>query len=924
MKKLIVVDGNSVMFRAYFATAAMGNLMQTRSGLYTNAVYGFVNMMKRLLTDSDITHVFVAFDKGKKTFRHQSYSEYKGTRNKTPEEFLMQIPFIKEYLDILKIKHFEMDNYEADDLVGTVSHLGKDFDEVEIYSGDHDLLQLVGDNRVVCLNKVGITNVDVYTKDNFKEKMGFEPNQLIDYKGLLGDSSDNLPGVTGIGPKTAIKLLDQYQTLENLLEHTSELKGMQKVHVEEDQDKARMSKYLATIITNVDVPFTIDDCLYQHVPESSLIDFYEKMEFKSFLSRLEKSRLEKSRLEKSRVNDVPSTKVTSNTIKQTPVQTSLFDTVSFEKENKNDCEVLNQTKIIRTKKPHDIELCFDEIQKEKKFSIDCELTQANYHQASLLGFAIATKKYSFFLTKEEFFSKDFLSFFKSDVDIICYDTKKLFVTLFYLGKTINYTTFDITLADYVLNPAYGCEDASYLFKRLLGEELPLQETIYGKKDIFTIPEVTIYENYAMDKVSGAYDLYPIMTSELQKVNALSLLKDMEIPLAFTLGKMESAGFKVNPQRLDEIGETLQSEMSRLEQLIYQAAGEKFNISSPKQLGEILFEKLELAKGKKNKTGYVTSADVLEKLATKHVVPRYVLEYRKYSKLNSTYIQGLKLVLNPVDSKVHTIFKQNLTLTGRLSSIEPNIQNIPVRTSDGRLIRSAFVPSTKDGVLISSDYSQIELRILAHVSQCKNMIDDFNSGVDFHASTAAKIYGVPLDQVTKEMRRMAKAVNFGIIYGMGTWSLSEEIHVSPEEASAFISKYFAIYPEVKSFLDETVENAKIDGYTSTIYHRRRYIPEIVSSNHFLQKFGERTAMNAPIQGSAADIIKLAMIEVDRELEQRKLSAKMVAQVHDELIIDTPQNEIEVVKEVLTSAMTKVIKMSVPLTIDIEQGSTWDLK
>lgn len=900
-KKMIVIDGNSLMFRAYYATAYTGNLMQTRSGIYTNALYGFINMMKHLLSlncssnslpnlDSSI---FVAFDKGKKTFRHKLYDNYKGTRSKTPDEFIMQIPFIKEYLDAMNIFHYEVDDYEADDLVGTVATLAKDYECVEIYSGDRDLLQLVGDNRIVCLNKVGITQLDCFDSKNFFEKVGYIPSETPDYKALVGDSSDNLPGIVGVGPKTAVRLINEYHSIENIEAHIDELKGKLKENVELGIENAKKTKYLATIITNVSLPFSIDDCEFKKPDYNKLRTLYEKMEFKSFLK------------------DIPTT--------EDFTQVSFFSTPS---------EVVNLPKIeknenIKNYHIHDIKDLYAILNQANEFCFDVILSQDNYHLASIVGITLATLNDVFYLSLDEFVASNVFSLFK-EKEVITIDSKKVFVALSHYGINLPKVAFDISLAGYVVNPSYGSIDLSILYRYFDMDNLPLQSEVYGKKTIYNMENIEVCEKYAMNLAYGAMVIYPRLKKEIHDISCDYLFYEVELPLARTLGIVEGNGFKIDEATLDQVGFDLLKQMNELEKKIYEEAGEEFNISSPKQLGEVLFDKLNLGKGKKNKTGYVTNAEVLEKLSERHIVPSLVLKYRKYSKLYSTYVAGLKDVINKEDGKVHTIFKQNYTLTGRLSSVEPNIQNIPVRTEDGRLIRQAFIPSFKDGLLISADYSQIELRILAHMSNCPSMIHDFQTGVDFHSNTASKIYDLPLNMVTKDMRRIAKAVNFGIIYGMSTWGLSDEIHISPLEAANFIERYFLIYPEVKEFLDKLVSDAKSLGYSKTLYNRRRYINEIKSSNRVLAKFGERTAMNAPIQGTAADIIKIAMNEVQNEIESHGLKACMVAQVHDELIIDTPADEVEIVKKILKEQMTKVAQLKVLLEVDVETGSTWDLK
>lgn len=877
MKKMIVLDGNSIMFRAYYATAYTGNLMQARNGLYTNAIYGFVNMIQHILQTPDMTNIFVAFDKGKKTLRHQTYSDYKGGRKSTPEEFLMQIPYIKEYLDVLGIKHLELDDYEADDIVGSMAMLARsEFDEVMVISGDKDLLQLAKGNVHVYLTKKGLTDLECYTEENFKSLMGIESCQMTDYKGLIGDSSDNLPGVAGIGPKTAAKLLEEYGTLEKIIENIPSLKGKVQTSLINDQEQALRCKKLATLYLDVELPYSVNDTLYVEPKKEVLREFYEKVEFKSFIKKL---------------GDI--------TEEKTAVKSEKLELEYYYNE---------------------VDSLINELKKTDKCLLDVEISKENYHKEEILGISVVVNNKGYFIDKSLLNNSGLISELKNK-ELYTIDVKKVYVSLKKLGVILSKFSFDLGLAVYIVNPSYSSVDAKSMYEKFIETNIPYLEEVYGKNAKHEIPSVNVYGKYSIDKVSYLEaiksEIDGILTSD-QK----NLLYKIEIPLAVVLGDMELNGFRISKNRLNEIGEFVLNEINRLEKEIYELCGFEFNISSPKQLGEVLFEKLAIAKGKKNKTGYVTNAETLEKLAEIHPVPMKVLEYRKYSKLYSTYVVGL-LDMMFDDGKVHTIFKQSLTLTGRLSSVEPNIQNIPIRTEDGRLIRSAFIPSD-DSLLISADYSQIELRILAHVSKCKNMIDAFNSGEDLHSSTAAKIYNVDISNVTKDQRRMAKAVNFGIVYGMSPWGLAEELKITTFEANDFINRYFSIYPEVKDYLDKTVNNTKTTGYTETIFGRRRYMPEINSSNGALRQFAERTAKNAPIQGAAADVIKIAMVAVDKKFKELNLDSKLIAQVHDELVVDTKISEVEIVKKILKEVMEGVVNLDVVLEASLSWGNNWDMK
>ena len=876
MKKIIILDGNSVMFRAYYATAYTGNLMQARSGLYTNAIYGFVNMIQHILQTEDMTNIFVAFDKGKKTLRHQTYSEYKSGRSATPEEFLMQIPYIKEYLDVLGIKHLELDDYEADDIVGSMAYLAKDkFDEVMVVSGDKDLLQLAKGNIHVYLTKKGLTDLECYTEENFKSLMGIESSQMVDYKGLIGDNSDNLPGVPGVGPKTAAKLLDQYGSLEGIINNLDNLSGKLKENISTYKEQALRSKTLATLYLDVDLEYSVEDTLYVEPSKLELRKFYEKVEFKSFIKKLGEIEEE-------------ATKSSAN--------------VSLEYYYNN------------------INLLIEDLKNVDECYFDVEVAKENYHKESVLGISVVVNNHGHFIEKDNIFN-DVLIEELSKKKLYTIDVKKSYVSLKRLGINLNNFVFDLGLAAYIINPSYAASDIKSIYSHFIETNLSFSEEVYGKNTKFMIPSLEVYGKYSIDKVgyikACKKEIDSVLTAEQNK-----LLYEVEIPLALVLGDMELSGFRVSKNRLNEIGEFVLSEINHLEKEIYELCGFEFNIASPKQLGEVLFEKLALAKGKKNKTGYVTNAETLEKLALIHPVPKKVLEYRKYSKLYSTYVVGLLEEIYE-DEKVHTIFKQSVTLTGRLSSVEPNIQNIPIRTEDGRLIRSAFIPSD-DSILVSADYSQIELRILAHVSKCKHMIEAFNNGEDLHASTAAKIYNINMSDVTKDQRRIAKAVNFGIVYGMSPWGLAEELNISTFEANDFINRYFMIYPEVKAYLDNVVKETKEIGYTETIFGRRRYMPEINSSNGALRQFAERTAKNAPIQGAAADVIKLAMVAVDKKFKELGLKSKLIAQVHDELVVDTINCEVEIVKKLLKEIMEGVVKLDVLLEAELSWGTNWDMK
>ena len=876
----LLLDGNSLMFRAYYATAYTGNLMHTKDGIYTNALFGFVNMFTKLLDTFNPKYVLVAFDKGKKTFRHQALESYKGTRQHMPEELAMQIPLIKEYLDHMNIKRLELDEFEADDIVGSMAKIASDANLHAIcVSGDKDLLQLTNDFIDVYLTRKGVSELEEYNILNFKEKMGFEVWQMVDYKALIGDKSDNLEGVKGIGEKTAIALLAKYGSIDGIYEHIEELTPKAKETFKLSKDVCYMTRYLAKIYQDINFDFSLDDLFVKSADIHNLRIFYQKLELNSFLKKLKDEPLETNNLEIAKPTAI---------------------------------KAINDGAIL------------EELEHADEIYLSTEAAGDNYHKADCLGAAILINQKAYFIDNlySDLFSDTINKINQLKIKVNTLDCKKDIVILKYHNLALDNIVFDLSLAVYLINPAWVSEDIKNTMGNIVPNNLPAFEDIYGKNTKFAIPHLETYSNYAMDKVIQLSLIKQEVMNQLQKIDVEELYQ-IELKLANVLADMEKAGFKIDKKRLVEIGEEFNQKIEDIKKEIYQLIGKEFNIASPKQLGVILFDELKLSKGKKNKTGYSTSAEVLESMKDLHPVVPLILEYRKYTKLYSTYVQGLFSEIAS-DGKVHTIFKQTLTSTGRLSSVEPNIQNIPIRTIEGKIIRSAFIPSRDGGKLISADYSQIELRILAQMANCEAMIKDFNEGIDLHASTAAKIFGVSLNDVTKDMRRQAKAVNFGIIYGMSDWGLADTLQIQTIDAKIFIDKYFSIYPEIKIYLDNLVNDAKKKGYTLTMFNRRRYIPEINSSNYSLRSFGERTSMNAPIQGSAADIIKLAMVKVFTKMQDLHLKSKMIAQVHDEIIIDATHDEIDIVKEILKKEMESVYPLKVKLTVDVEMGDTWDLK
>ena len=868
MKKIILIDGNSLMFRSFYATAYTGNLMQNKQGLYTNALFGFCNMISKLLEEK-YDAIFVAFDAGKKTFRHLEYADYKGGRKPMPEEFKMQIPYIKKYLDLLNIKRYETLDYEADDLIASVANLAKGDYEVKVITGDKDLLQLVDKNVNVYITRKGVGELEEFNIDNFKEKMGILPNQITDYKGLIGDSSDNLSGIKGIGPKSACSLLEKYETLDNIIDHVDELKGKQAELIKEGAAIGLTCKRLATLVRNIDLEFGLEDLAKKDFNVSNLISFYEEVEFNSFIKKLK--------------------------------------TDNAASKSENCIEKCDYIKVDKLTNFDDVSLCY----------LDLEDFGDNYYNSQILGLVIVANGNNYFYDFS-FVSESLNKMLaNNDVKKITFDFKKLYVCLKRNDISINGLDYDLLLASYLVNPAYANDDFKKTADHFISNNIEFDEVVYGYKSKAKVPEVDIYVSHALSKCLVMEEFKKALDVEIKKFNQEKLL-DIEQKLSVVLADMELAGLKVDTNRLTEIGKELEIKAKDIIDSIYQEAGDEFNINSVKQLGYILFEKLGLPHGKKNKTGYATGVEVLEKLAINYPIAQKILDYRAISKLTSTYINGLFDLINE-KGFIHPLYKQALTLTGRLSSINPNIQNMPIRTELGKVIRDCFVSRFEGGQIFSSDYSQIELRVLAHMSNDQAMIDLFSSNEDFHTSTAAQIYEVDKKDITPAMRRSAKAINFGIVYGMSAWGLSETLGISPVEANIYINKYFYRFANVKTFLDKTVEDAKKDGYTKTIFNRVRYIPELANSNKALVSFGERTAMNSPIQGSAADIIKMAMVNVASRLKGFK--SLLIAQVHDELVFDVYPGEEESLARMVKEEMENAVSLKVKLIAEGEIGHSW---
>lgn len=855
MKKIVLVDGNNLLFRSYYATAYTGNIMRNKEGFPTNGVYGFVNMINKIISEEKPEYMMVAFDIGK-TFRHEKYERYKDGRRETPDDLKVQFPVAKKILTAMGIKYLECAGYEADDIIGTISMWCEKDPEYEalIVSSDKDLLQLISDETVVKLLK---TKEYIWMdKKTFNDTYGFDPIHMIDLKALMGDSSDNIPGVKGIGEKGAIKLVSEYKTIDNIYENIDKIKGATQIKLIDGKEDAYYSKDLVTIYREVPLDITFDDLLYKGENADELIDIYNDLGFYSLLRKINTSDIKK---EKSREDE--------------------FKIIS----DINDVKISEDT------------------------SIYLDTTIGNYHDAEILGIALYNSTLSCYIPYDIF--KNNTSILDTDYNLSTYDYKKLIVVFNKYGIKVPNINFDTMISAYLLN--YETKDDICYLANKLNIYIPS----YDKKEVVTTEEAA---RRAILKARFIYNTKDKLYEDMKREDNIYLFESIEMPLAKVLAKMETTGIRVDKKVLEEMGTEIKIKLEILTRDIYNYAGEEFNINSPKQLGEILFDKLKLPGAKKNKNGYATDIDVLKKL-TEYPIINKILEYRALAKLYSTYIDGIISTIRE-DGKIHTIYTQTLTRTGRLSSIEPNLQNIPMRSEYGRLIRKAFIPED-NSVILSSDYSQIELRVFAHLSGVNDLINAFKEGVDIHTKTAMDIFKVPMEGVTKNMRRQAKAVNFGILYGISSYGLAEDIGIPVKEAKEFINKYFETYPGVKDYMDKEIDEAKRNGYVKTIMNRKRVIEELKSSNYMVRSMGERMALNTPVQGSASDILKKAMVEINNIFEKENIKSKMLLQVHDELIFNVYNDEIDKVKDIVYNTMTKVFELKVPLDVDIELGNNW---
>ena len=862
MEKIILVDGNNLLFRSYYATAYNGNFMNNSKGFPTNALFGFVNMINKIVAEENPVYMLVAFDKGK-TFRHEKYTEYKGGRGETPDELKKQFPIAKELLTAMGIKYYEIDNYEADDIIGTFSHMCDNDPNYQglIISSDKDLLQLISDEVEMKLLKS--KDYIRYNKDSFKEEWGIDPIKVVDLKALMGDTSDNIPGVKGIGEKTALKLLQTYSTLDGIYENIDNISGKLQEKLITDKENAYMSYDLATIYTKVPLEINLEDIKYKECDKEKLISIYEDLEFYSFLKKIKETKQEENTLEYKIVSNI-----------------------------------------------NDVCINIDS-------AIYLEILGSNYHTSKILGIAIYNKENAYYIPYD--ILKQNPSILNEHIKYT-YDYKKLYASLKWKGITIDSIDFDTMIASYLLEYVIK-DDVAYLANNL-NYNIPFYDEMYKKLKSKNIYEETDIDKTALASVLKAKFIYETKDKfykELVEKELLDLFNNIEMPLSKVLAEMELNGVYVDKEVLKNMGLEITKQINSLEQNIYTLAGTEFNISSPKQLGEVLFEKLNLDHGKKLKSGYSTSIEVLEKLKNDHPIIDKIIEYRTLTKLYTTYIESLgNYILE--DGKIHTIYTQTLTRTGRLSSIEPNLQNIPIRYEYGKLIRKAFVPS-ENSIILDGDYSQIELRIMSDMANVDSLIDAFKRGIDIHTKTASDIFHVSENEVTSKMRRIAKAVNFGIIYGISSFGLSENLGITPKEAKMFIDNYFESYPGIKEYMDKTIEKAYNDGYVKTLMGRRRYIEELKNKNIFIRKSGERIALNTPIQGTSADIIKKAMIDISKEFKKRNIKSKMILQVHDELVFDCLKEEVDEVSSIVKDLMENAVELNVPLKVDLESGNDW---
>lgn len=875
MEKLLIIDGNSLMNRAFYAIP----LLKTADGIYTNGVYGFTNMLLRLLDEEKPDYIAVAFDKGKPTFRHLKYDAYKGQRKKSPDELNSQFPLLKEILKAMRVPILEMEGFEADDIIGTLARKAKEKGiSALIVTGDRDAFQLIDQHTTVAFTRKGISEVEVYDLEKIQTEYGLQPKQLIEVKALMGDTSDNIPGVPKVGEKTALKLVQEFGELEQVLARAPEIGGKLGENLQNYQELARLSRELAAIDCDVPVETEIKDLKTLPPDEKELTKLFQEFQFRKLLEKFSP--------------EEPKTEIKGGA----NYATNIIHGASAE------------------------EIVLDLTQKE--FLVVFPLSSPDGIVA--LGLGDGERTYCFEMHSGKGKLQDFAPLFEGENAKYCYSSKELYHLCYEVGIKPKNITFDLEIAAYLLNPS----DSGYSFTKLaldyLNKHILDPAEVFGSgkkaKKIETIDRPTL-EQFVAQRVNVIYECRQVMMEKIEEMDLLELYRDVELPLARVLALMEITGVAIDVKGLEKMGKEIEAKIEEVQRTIIELAGHPLNINSPQQLGKVLFEELKLPVIKKTKTGYSTDVEVLEQLMGLHPIIEHILNYRQLVKLKGTYIDGLIKLVNPNTGKIHTTFNQTVTATGRLSSTEPNLQNIPIRLEEGRKIREVFIPDEKDEVILAADYSQIELRILAHFSRDPGMVDAFMSNQDIHTRTAAEIFNVPMEQVSRLMRSQAKAVNFGIIYGISDFGLAKNVGISRKKAKDFIANYFAKYPGIKTYIDKTVAQAREKGYAVTLLKRRRYLPDLHSRNYNIRQFAERTAINTPIQGSAADIIKVAMVNIQRELEDRGLKSRMLLQVHDELIFEVPREEIPTMIQIVRDKMEHAVKLTVPLTVDIKIGENW---
>lgn len=875
-KTLVIIDGNSIINRAFYALPEMSN----KEGLKTNAIYGFTNMLLKIIDTYNPTHISVAFDRKAPTFRHIEFKEYKAGRKKMPDELREQFEPLKDLLDKFNIHRLEIDGYEADDIIGTVSKIAEDNGfKVYIVTGDKDAIQLASNKTTTLITKKGVGEVEEYDYDSVIEKYEMTPTQFIDLKGLMGDKSDNIPGVPGIGEKTGIKLIKEFSSIEGIFDNIDSIKGSTKKKLEENKELAIMSKKLATIIRDVPVEFNLEELEYGNYNTKDILDVFKYLGFTSLIPRI-------GSLDESE-------------------------------------DIVNEANV-EISKLEDIDEFINKVKENNELIIKTVTREGNILDKRIKYIFLSVDGKKIYYVEENSIHKLEYIFTSNEIKKLGYNLKDDYIALKPYGIKLENIYFDITIAEYLIDSmsstSYECSAIAmkYLTKKVKTKEELLGKGVKAKKyQDLSFEELSSHISQIIDTVKS---VMPIMEENLKESNMDGLLYHVEMPLVEVLADMEYEGVKVDKEKLNELGSQFKEIIKKLESEIYKISGEEFNINSPKQLGVILFEKLGLPVIKKTKTSYSTNAEVLDKLKDQSPIIDKIIEYRQIVKLNSTYVEGLLSIINPIDGRIHSSFNQTITTTGRISSTEPNLQNIPVKLEMGRNIRKVFI-SDKGCKLVDADYSQVELRVLAHMSQDETMIDAFKHNEDIHTKTASQVFNVSMDEVTSKQRSDAKAVNFGIVYGKSDFGLSEDLNIPVKQAKEYIENYFNKYNKIKEFMDNIIEDASSNGYVTTILNRRRYIPEIKSSNFMLRNAGKRAAMNAPIQGSAADIIKIAMINVYKKLEENNLKSKLILQVHDELIVEAVDSEIDIVKKIVKDEMENAVCLDVNLDVDLNIGDSW---